>query len=470
MRKLIAFAVLLSLTAQIHAVEWRNDYNAAAAEARAANKPLFIDFGSKGCVWCQKMEGTFQQAQGILDGFVCCKVDCDRDSQTAAAYKIHAMPTLVIVNAGWQSMKTQEGFISPQELAKFVGKAARPPSVTETRKPAPVKQPKGGGANVPKPLVDASVMIVEKYPQMTVGGSGTVIANVPCVGGIVSFVITNRHVVANGVDGKLEIVDPTTQKHFPANLLAVDDYADLSCVWVYADLPAVPLAAHLPSKGESVWQVGYPHMVGPTQRTGKFVGMDGTTRSPKGKAVNTFAFNLWSDHGDSGSGIFNAQNELCAVLWGGNGSNGSSDTYAVGIDDVWRFVDQECSIIGLRKPAGKGQSPSAQSPPSSVPPSSVPPDYQPVAQAPPVAPPDNSRIDALEAKIAAMIAAIPRGKDGLPGPQGDPGPQGPRGLDAQPIDWAPVNVRIDSLQSQLNAQAALINSIKGSIHVSVSPQ
>ena len=46
MNRLIAFAALLApaLFAQDQLIDWRTSYRQALAEAKAANKPLFVEF------------------------------------------------------------------------------------------------------------------------------------------------------------------------------------------------------------------------------------------------------------------------------------------------------------------------------------------------------------------------------------------------------------------------------------------
>ena len=59
---------------------WRTDLAAAAAEARAAHKPLFLDFWGTTCKACVTMDATTLRAPAIqkrLDQMVCVKIQAD---------------------------------------------------------------------------------------------------------------------------------------------------------------------------------------------------------------------------------------------------------------------------------------------------------------------------------------------------------------------------------------------------------
>src|SRR4051794_16304068 len=78
---LAAFAVARPAVAQ--QVRWLTDYNAARKEATEKGRPLLLDFGTEGCMWCKRLDlSTFRDATVISllhDHFVTMKVDADRE-------------------------------------------------------------------------------------------------------------------------------------------------------------------------------------------------------------------------------------------------------------------------------------------------------------------------------------------------------------------------------------------------------
>ncbi len=244
----------------------------------------------------------------------------------------------------------------------------------------------------------ASVRIVAHGTGMDAGGSGTTFY----ADSRGSFVLTCKHVVA----GARSFDVYASGAKISATLVAVDPSADLACLYVAAPLPTIPLADKMPTPGTVCWQVGYPHMVGPVKRYGRLRGVSGRVPGAGG-GFDDYGWDIKSDHGDSGSGIFTADRHLVAVLWGGDTFTSAS----VGLDDCWRFVEERCLIIGIgrrrRPPVSPAPGPTApEAPPVPVMPPPMP------APSPLFPLPDldgrlgkiNDGLEDLKAKVAAAKA------------------------------------------------------------------
>lgn len=186
------------------------------------------------------------------------------------------------------------------------------------------------------------------------GGSGTVIHAEArrC------WIVTNRH-VAMRVGPAL--VEWSNGARAGARVVHVDRASDLALLIadVAGPVAAVPIATEPPRAGQVVWQCGYPRGRGPRLATGEFTGQQ--SRDTYGGP--SWEFRLGSDSGDSGSGIFNEEGQLIAVLWGGSISpTGIASlpgmSYGVALPAVQQLLSQQCDWW-----PGRGKSPSAPASP-----------------------------------------------------------------------------------------------------------
>src|SRR5262245_24739094 len=74
------------------------------AKAKAAGKPVFVDFSTEWCGWCKKLDrDTFSRASvaEAMKALVCVHVDAEKGEGPALAERYHAsgFPTLVVVDA-----------------------------------------------------------------------------------------------------------------------------------------------------------------------------------------------------------------------------------------------------------------------------------------------------------------------------------------------------------------------------------
>lgn len=107
------------------AIVWHTDYEAAAAQAKTASKPMLLFFtGSDWCSWCIKLEkevlNTPDFAQAAADRFVFVKLDFPRHKTVPSnisalnatlqkRYDIQGFPTIVLVDANQQKI-AQTGY------------------------------------------------------------------------------------------------------------------------------------------------------------------------------------------------------------------------------------------------------------------------------------------------------------------------------------------------------------------------
>src|SRR5207237_418395 len=98
----------------------------ALAKAKAAGKPLFIDFAAPGCGWCHKLDkDTFRKpAVGeLMKAFVNIHVEVGRGEGPALAnrFAVSAFPTMIILDGDGHEIHRMIGYSGPESFVEEVG-------------------------------------------------------------------------------------------------------------------------------------------------------------------------------------------------------------------------------------------------------------------------------------------------------------------------------------------------------------
>jgi len=151
-RPLCAALLAAVLAAPVHAegVTWLTDYNTARQAAHDRNLPLVIDFSTKDCVWCRKLEATTFHDPAVvklLGGhFIAVHLDGEKDAYLAQHLNITGYPTLVFADPAGKIVARQDGYMNADEFAKQLDHvlaglqpvdAAVQPAVNLSAPPAP---------------------------------------------------------------------------------------------------------------------------------------------------------------------------------------------------------------------------------------------------------------------------------------------------------------------------------------------
>jgi thioredoxin-like negative regulator of GroEL len=91
------------------------------AKAKAAKKPVFIDFTTDWCVWCRRLEkDTFSQASvgELMKSLVNVQIDAEKGEgpELKARYGVNGYPTLVVVDAQGDEIDRIVGYRKPEEF------------------------------------------------------------------------------------------------------------------------------------------------------------------------------------------------------------------------------------------------------------------------------------------------------------------------------------------------------------------
>jgi thioredoxin-related protein len=102
-------------------VQWRHDYSTARREAAETGRPLVIDFGTRDCFWCRKLDTTTFRDPAVGEvmntRFIPLKVDAEREAALADALGVEGYPTIVLADADGRILDALSGYL---DAAHFV--------------------------------------------------------------------------------------------------------------------------------------------------------------------------------------------------------------------------------------------------------------------------------------------------------------------------------------------------------------
>ncbi len=126
---LFLLAPVAGIAAEPESVSWRDDYGTALAEARSADRLLWIQFTGPWCPNCRRMErDSFPAAEVIKQSrtnFVPLRLRSDVHEQLAVGFQITGLPATVVVASDRTIVAIHQGYLSPVELVDFLKQARR---------------------------------------------------------------------------------------------------------------------------------------------------------------------------------------------------------------------------------------------------------------------------------------------------------------------------------------------------------
>lgn len=112
---ILTFLFTFSHSANARQIDWLKDYNEAIKIARAAGKPVILDFTADWCGPCKKMDREFWTRTDVIEisgDFVCVKVHYDQNPTVANKYGVRAIPTVVMTDSWGLGLNFHRGFAS----------------------------------------------------------------------------------------------------------------------------------------------------------------------------------------------------------------------------------------------------------------------------------------------------------------------------------------------------------------------
>ncbi|MCV6604788.1 MAG: thioredoxin family protein [Porticoccaceae bacterium] len=134
--KTLAASLLLLTTATAWAggddIAWHTDLDSALKAAKAADKPLFLDFYAEWCGPCKAMDKNVYPDLAVrkqMEHFVAVRIDVDKHKDIAKKYRGNArayggngIPAMIVIDAKDNELFRYHGYLSAAQLTAALGK------------------------------------------------------------------------------------------------------------------------------------------------------------------------------------------------------------------------------------------------------------------------------------------------------------------------------------------------------------
>lgn len=111
-------------------IRWEHRFDDAVKKARAAKKPIMIDFWADWCAWCHRLDQTTYVDPVVVrlsEEFIALKLDTEgskKNQDIALRYNVATLPTIAFVTPGGRQILTLRGFQGPGQFPRTM-EAAR---------------------------------------------------------------------------------------------------------------------------------------------------------------------------------------------------------------------------------------------------------------------------------------------------------------------------------------------------------
>lgn len=105
-------------------IRWEHRFDEAVKKARAAKKPIMIDFWADWCTWCHRLDQTTYVDPVVVklsEDFIPVKVDTEsgrKNQEIALRYNVATLPTITFITPGGRQILTLRGFQGPGQFPR----------------------------------------------------------------------------------------------------------------------------------------------------------------------------------------------------------------------------------------------------------------------------------------------------------------------------------------------------------------
>lgn len=120
----VALALVLLGGNGQQSIRWEHRFDEAVKKARAAKKPIMIDFWADWCSWCHRLDQTTYVDPLVVklsEDFIPVKVDTEggkKNQEIALRYNVATLPTITFITPGGRQILTLRGFQGPGQFPR----------------------------------------------------------------------------------------------------------------------------------------------------------------------------------------------------------------------------------------------------------------------------------------------------------------------------------------------------------------
>jgi len=104
------------------AIRWERRFDEALRKAKAARKPLMVDFWAEWCGWCHRLDRTTYVDSRVVrlsEDFIAVKLNTEGSAQDAAIaerYEVSSLPTIAFLSPSGRQILRIQGFQGPGQF------------------------------------------------------------------------------------------------------------------------------------------------------------------------------------------------------------------------------------------------------------------------------------------------------------------------------------------------------------------
>lgn len=120
----LALALVLLGSNGQPSIRWEHRFDEAVKKARAAKKPIMIDFWADWCSWCHRLDQQTYVDPVVVrlsEHFIALKIDTEggkKNQEIALHYNVATLPTITFITPGGRQILTLKGFQGPGQFPR----------------------------------------------------------------------------------------------------------------------------------------------------------------------------------------------------------------------------------------------------------------------------------------------------------------------------------------------------------------